>query len=429
MLRRGVWCLVVGVVVVSPLQAQGLRDQISQLFTFGNCGKPLCLDPSIVGGIHGNHFLNAAAGGNLAIISFITDAVAANASNFPISATSGGATFKFEGGFPVKTSESSGPVFGERAQTLGRKRFLFGANLTGIRFKTLRGEPIDNLTFNFTHEDVPGTPGYGNPSFENDLIQVRMSLYVNLQVYSLFMTYGLLDKVDLSVAVPLVHTSIEGRSVAQILPFGPPPVLHFFGGTSSNPVLRAAVATFGSSTGLGDVATRLKVNLSNNDHLSAALLADVRLPTGKEQDLLGSGEFSARGLAIFSSKFGSFSPHLNVGYLYTKSSLQNDAFLATAGFDQLMSDWATFAGDVISSWEVGPTKLTLPGPVTYDTPYVRTVYPTTIPNQRDNNISASIGMKLKTGKSGTVVGNALIPLLKGALEPNIVWTAGMEFNF
>ena len=429
MLRRGVCGLLVWLLVVPPLHAQGLRDRITDLFTFGNCGKPLCLDPSIVGGIHGNHFLSAAAGGNLTVISFISNAVAANASNFPISATSSGATFKFEGGLPVKTSESSGPVFGERAQTLGRRRFLIGANLTGIRFKTLRGEPIDNLTFNFTHEDVPGTPGYGSPLFENDLIQVRMSLFVDLQVYSFFMTYGLLDRVDLSVAVPLVHTSIEGRSVAQILPFGPPPVFHFFGGTSSNPVLRAAAATFGSATGLGDIATRLKINLSNSDHLGVAVLADVRLPTGKEEDLLGSGKLSARGLAIFSSKFGSFAPHLNLGYLYTKSSLQNNQILATAGFDQLLSDWATLAGEAITSWQVGQSKLVLPGPVVYDTPFVRTVYPTTIPNRRDNDISASLGLKLKTGKAGTIVGNALVPLMNGGLQPNIIWTAGVEFNF
>ncbi len=429
MLRRGVWCLVAFLVSAPPLLAQNLRDRISELFTFGNCGQPLCLDPSIVGGIHGSHFLGSAQGGNLSVISFVTNAVAANASNLPLSATSSGATFKFENGFPVKTSESSGPIFGERAQTLGRGHLLMGLNLTGIRFKTLRGEPLDNLSFNFTHEDVPGTPGYGNPIFENDVIQVRMSLFVNLDVYQFFATYGLLDRVDLSVAVPLVHTSIEGRSVAQIQPFGPPPVFHFFGGTSANPILRAAAATFGSATGLGDIATRLKVNLSTSDKLSVAVLGDARWPTGKEQDLLGAGDLSVRGMAIFSSKFGTFSPHLNAGYLYTKAALENDQFLATVGFDQVMSDWATFAGDVISTWQLGSARLTLPGPVVYDTPYVRTVYPTTIPNRRDNNVSASIGMKLRTGKSGTVVGNALIPIMKGALEPNVIWTAGVEFNF
>jgi len=42
--------------------------------------------------------------------------------NVPIATTSGGVTFRFEGGIPVKSSLSLGPIFAERAQTLGRGR-------------------------------------------------------------------------------------------------------------------------------------------------------------------------------------------------------------------------------------------------------------------------------------------------------------------
>jgi hypothetical protein len=427
MLRGSVSLAVLLAALSGSLEAQTLDNRISDLFTFGNCGQPLCLDGSVnAANGHGAHFLPAVGQGNFAVISFLSDAIAVNASNFPVSATSSGATFKFVGGLPVKTSESSGPIFGERAQTLGRGRFLMGANLSGIRFKTIRGVPLDNLLFNFTHQDV-GNPGLGDPVFENDYIQVRMSLYVDVLVSSFFMTYGLGDKVDIGVAVPLVHTSLQGRSTAQIFPFGTP-ALHFFGGTSANPILRASTATFGSSTGLGDIATRLKVNLTAQDHFSAALLADVRLPTGDEKQLLGAGKVSVRGLAIFSSRFGDFSPHLNLGYLYRASTRSNDAVIANAGFDVLVAPWATFAGEVLSEWEVGTNKLQLPGPVVYQFPFVRTVDPTIIPNQRDNRANAAIGFKFKAG-APTIVTNALIPLMRGGLQPNVVWTTGVEFNF
>ena len=108
--------------VTRPLAAQEptLRSLLSQLFTFGNCGQPLCLDGSINSGNgHGNHFLSAAAGGNLAVISFISEAIGQSVAGTPISGTSSGTTFSFVGGVPVRTSRSAGPIFAERSQTLG----------------------------------------------------------------------------------------------------------------------------------------------------------------------------------------------------------------------------------------------------------------------------------------------------------------------
>lgn len=427
MRRRGALVLVVLLVWSTPAAAQHLRDRISDLFTFGNCGEPLCLDGSVnAANGHGNHFIPAAASGNFAVISFLTDAIAVNASSFPVSATSSGITFKLVGGVPVKTSASLGPIFGERAQTLGRGRFLMGGNVSGIRFKTLRGVPIDNLTLNFTHEDV-GNPGLGDPVYENDVIQLRMSMYVDLLVSSFFATYGLMDRVDIGLAVPLVNTSLKGRSTAEVIPFGAP-APHYFGGTATDPILRASTATFGSATGIGDLAARLKINLSNSDDFGLALLGDMRFPTGDEKELLGSGEYSFSGLMIMSSRFGAFSPHLNLGYLWRGGDLANNSFLANAGFDQALNDWATIAGEVLSEWEVGESKLKLPGLVHYSIPYDRTVEPTEIPNKRDHRMNASLGFKFRAG-APTIVTNALIPLLRGGLQPNIVWTLGAEFNF
>ncbi|HWA58165.1 MAG TPA: hypothetical protein VG692_12970 [Gemmatimonadales bacterium] len=426
-MRRSVLALAGLLCVAVPAQAQKLRDKIGELFTFGNCGQPLCLDGSINAGTgHGNHFIPAAATGNFAVISFISDAVATNASNFPLSATSSGVTFKLVGGVPVKSTSSAGPIFGERAQTMGRGRFLLGTNMSGIRFKTLRGVPIDNLRLTFTHEDI-GNPGLGDPTFENDVIDVRMSMYVDLLVTSFFATYGLMDHVDLSVAAPLVHTSFQGRSTAQIVPFGTP-AFHFFGGTSADPILRASTATFGSATGIGDVAGRIKINFSNKPGFAFAVLGDARFATGDEKQLLGAGHSSFRAMAIASAQYGQFSPHLNGGYLWRGGDLANDAVIANVGFDQALNDWTTFAADVLSEWEVGDSKLTLPGPVTFSFPFVRSVDPTDIPNKRDNRANASVGFKFITG-GPTIITNALIPLIRGGLQPNVVWTVGGEFNF
>jgi hypothetical protein len=427
MRRRGVLALVLLLSFPVAAAAQNLRDKVGDLFKFGDCGEVLCLDTTLVGKFHGGHFKPDARNSSFAVVSFLADAVALGASNSPLGSTSSGVTFRIVGGVPIQNSASLGPVFGERGQTLGKGRFLMGANITGTRYKTLRGVPIDNLRLTFTHEDI-GNPGLGDPSFENDVINMRMSLFVDLLTTSFFASYGLLDRVDIGVAVPVVYVSIKGRSTAVIQPFNTNDIEHFFGGTPANPILRASTSTFGSATGIGDVAGRVKINFSRADALAFAVLGDVRFPTGDDKNLLGSGHLSLRGLAVFSSQFGAFSPHLNVGYYYRGTDLGNDSFLTTLGFDQALSPWATIAGDLQSEWEVGKDKHKLKQSVQFQVPYVRTVDITDIPNTRDNRTSASLGFKFRTGAT-TIVTNALFPVLRGGLAPNVVWTTGVEFGF
>jgi hypothetical protein len=81
-------------VVAASSSAQGLRQKIeSGLFSFGDCGQPLCLAPLVLAGnVHGSHFIPSAESGNAAIISFLGNAVGTNVSNIPISATTRGVT-------------------------------------------------------------------------------------------------------------------------------------------------------------------------------------------------------------------------------------------------------------------------------------------------------------------------------------------------
>ncbi len=420
--------------LASPLQAQSagghihLRDRIRDLFSFGSCGQPLCLDNSVnATNGHGDHFLPDLAAGNGAILGFLDAAIGANASNIPLSASSSGVTFKFVGGLPVRTSGSLGPVFGERAQTLGKGRFVVGANISGLNFSSLRGVPLDNIILNFSHDDVPPA-GLGQPLRENDVLQVRLDLDVNLTVTTFFASYGLTDRLDVSIAVPLVHTSLRGRSQGQFIPFGIP-TSHFFAGDSLHPVLTANAATFGSATGIGDIALRLKTSLRSTERLGLALMADARLPTGSADNLTGAGHLSVRALAIASARFGDFSPHLNAGYALRTGAGRNDAILATGGFDQPVSSWATLAVDVISEWEVGEAGLQLPSTVNYEFPVARSVQPTNIPGMRDHRVNGSLGFKFRTPGGPILVTNALVPLRRGGLQSNLIWTVGLDMNF
>src|SRR3989454_5130422 len=220
---------------------------------------------------------------------------------------------------------------------------------------------------------------YGVPTHENDVIDLKLALDLDMTITSFFVTFGLLDRVDIGVVLLIVSTSLRGTSFAQIVPFGGTTAQHFFGGTAANPELSTSRFVDGSATGVGDIATRVKVNLMRSERTNFSVLGDVRFPTGTAEDLLGSGHVAARGLGILSARFGAFSPHANVGYLFHGGSSQNSAVLATVGFDHVMAPWAAIAVDLVSELQVGESKLRLPGTVTFDLPFRRTAEPTNIP--------------------------------------------------
>ena len=428
-----------------PVEAQRLRERISQLFIFGSGEDPLFLAGSATNGNpndvrnHGKHYIPSAVAENGSVIGFLTGSLAGRVSSVPISSTASGVTFRFEGGVPIATSTSAGPIFAERAQTLGRGRVFAGLNRSAFSFTSLRGTPLDDLHLTFTHDNVNydgcsaevgnDCSRMGVPLLENETMNVDLDLGIDVAVTSMYLTYGLSNRVDIGVVLPVLQTSFTGSSTATIVPFGPPPAAHFFAGTPANPVLTATRSVSGSVTGLGDIAARVKVNLKQGASGGAALLLDGRFPTGDEEDLLGAGRFTGRALLIMSSTFGAFSPHANLGAMYTPDSTRNSAVLATAGFDHLLGKGITLAVDVVSEFQLGASKLRLPQPVHITFPYARTINPAALRDIRDDILNGSIGFKFSASNRTTMVTNALVPLNSGGLRSRVAYTVGVEYSY
>src|SRR5688500_10469462 len=282
----------IGVPTVGRAQSDGsLRGKISQLFILGGGQDPLVLggsiDPNNPASIqaHGLHFRPSAVAENASLIGFITSAIATSIGSIPIGATSSGVTFRFEGGVPVRTSTSAGPIFAERAQTLGRGRGVAGIGRNSFSFSTLRGVPMDNIELVFTHENVDfegcdaanggaDCSDMGVPDLENEIMPFRLDLDLEVTVTTFYATYGLTDRIDLGLVVPIVSTELHGSSTAQIIPFGGPTAVHFFDGTPTDPVLSASRSVSGSAVGLGDVAVRGKLGVHDGQQSSVSVLGE-----------------------------------------------------------------------------------------------------------------------------------------------------------
>jgi hypothetical protein len=444
---RRTMTLVLGALLVTTDvgQSQGLRNTISQLFIFGPGADPLFLtgsadinNPASIQA-HGAHFVPSAVSANGSIIEFLTTAIGSNVASTPIGSTSGGESFRFEGGVPIRTSASAGPIFAERGQTLGKGRTVVGIGRSSSHLSSLRGVDLHRVDLMFTHQNVDFAgcdsiqgskcSQMGVPLLENDLIQFRLNLDLKVQVTSIYATYGITDRLDVGIVLPIVSTTMYGESNASIIPFGGTSVAHFFAGTPTNPVLSATRIVSGSATGVGDVAARTKHNVHQTDQSSIALLGEARFATGNDDELLGAGHFAARGIAIVSTRIKDFGAHGNAGFLYRANHHANSAVLGTVGFDQLLGPRITFAADIVSELQVGASKLTLPSPVQYDFPFKRTINPTSIPNQADDIVNGSFGFKFNPSTGITVVLNSLLPLNRGGLRANLTHTLGVEYSF
>ena len=115
--------------------------------------------------------------------------------------------------------------------------------------------------------------------------------------------------------------------------------------------------------------------------------------------------------------------------MFRSAQQSTNSVLATLGFDNAVAGWATMAFDLLSEWQVGPSKLQIPGPVQYQLPYPHSVDPTNIPGQRDNFLSASVGFKFQTQRGILITTNALFPLRNSGMQPIAVWTGGLEYTF
>jgi hypothetical protein len=424
-MRRLLLAAVLPLAIPAAVHGQSLSNRFTELFTFGDCGQALCLNVDIVGD-HGHHYLPSVTQGENDMLAFITGAISMGLANLPFTAAAGGIAFEFVDGAPIATAVSAGGVFGERSQTLGRGRLLVGANVNSINMEKIRGVPLNNLVLRFAHQNV-GAPELGDPTFENDIIEVRTNLDLNLLVTSAFASYGLLDNVDIGILIPIVRASLTGTSEAQVIPFQRP-TPHLFG-TTSQPSEFAESSSSGSAVGIGDIAVRLKANLYQTATLGMGVAADVRLPTGDSANFLGSGQTSLRAIGILSGRIGDFSPHVNGGFAVRTGNTQNNSIIGAVGFDHLLTEGVTLAVDLLGDYSLGESLLQLPDAVIFDAPARRRVRLTDIPDQRDHMTDASVGLKMQLPSEYRMVTNLLFPLSDGGLRPRYVWTLGIERDF
>ena len=421
------------------LGAQPARSQMNSIF--GNIFTEILdvrLQRSGSPGQHGKHFIQSADLANGSLVPALNGLVTGNVASVPIASTSNGVLFDFSSGLPVRVTESLGPILAETARSLGQGKLLLEANFTSMSLDRFRGLATEDMRFTFTHQDVTNNGILGDNTNESDLIDLVMGLTTRLNIGAVIATYGITSDLDASVAVPLVNIRMSGTATATIesYTFGRGAAHHIFGGDTLHPVLTTAVPYDESASGVGDIALRVKYNISRGGNIEVAALGDVRIPTGKTSDFLGSGKPTYRLWAIFSGRVGDANPHLNVGYALTPASYQSDAVEFRAGVDTKISSSTTLAVDVLGQIDVNQDEAVhlAPGSVTITDlvpggQSTRTVRLSNIPDRSDDNLfSLAAGIRFAPTDALMVFANILAPLNTAGLRSSITPTIGASIR-
>jgi hypothetical protein len=237
----------------------------------------------------------ACLAGSAATGEALARSIALEVSTAPFGSTSGGFTFTFDASTRswTRTASTFGPAFSERALTAGRRKISAGVNVLRRDYDSFAGQDM----FKLQVASLRGGPDL--PASDTFL-----DLGLRTETLAVFGHFGVTDRFDLGVAVPVVRIEMNGQSRAS------KPA----GGEWPAEDLQA------HSSGLSDVAIVGKYRFWNASDDTGqptgglALMGTVRVPSGDEESLLGLGITRTLASVVGSTTWGRVSPHVNAGY-------------------------------------------------------------------------------------------------------------------
>lgn len=391
---------------------------------------------------HAAHF--GSQPGAQATLTQLNRGIAAQLATFPVGSSSGGFSYTFDPALGVfsRSTDSFGPLFAERANTAGKGKFSFGLNATYTTFDSFEGENLrdGDITLFLTHSDLNRDGGHLDFFFEGDVIQANLFLDITAYTANLFANYGVTDRLDVGMALPYLRIEMDARIHERIIKLSTgdePFVFHIFqNGTDDNDIVSR-----GRAEGFGDLVLRAKYRLRKSQEgggLAAGL--DMRLPTADETELLGSGATQAKLYLIASGSGKRFSPHVNLGYTFSRGGSAvtgplPDEINYTAGFDAALHRRITFTADIIGRTLRDFDRIVkvererefthgIGGPV-------ETTTITDYALQRDNLnvLLGSVGLKLNPFGRLLLSGNVLISQGKRGLQDHFTPVVSIDYTF
>ena len=296
----------------------------------------------------------------------------------PFSSVSPAFTYRYNTAVDIweRATAVAGPLFSERAQTLGKGRLNFGIGYLYSDVQTLNGNSLDELVnpvnlpsiipefqqTNLTDANLIYAPA----GLVNDVIRLDLRAHIFLPT----LRYGLTDDWDIGLSVPILRTSLRVRTDARFVVETPDFSDPKFGGgfvflpdADGNPDLRRGAIvdpnlnistdisgllrlrfvrsqrrtlrlaqSSGSATGIGDIILRSKYRVWSTGLGGVAWGLNLQLPSGDEDNFHGSGETHVTTFLYTSHVlWEQFEPHVNIGIDFNTADINRSSVVYAIG--------------------------------------------------------------------------------------------------
>jgi hypothetical protein len=323
---------------------------------------------------------------------------------FPFNSSAGSSTFVYDAdlGAYVNSSATLGPIFAERAATVGRGKFTVSVSGTFFNYDTFNGQNLSDIHVIADHGPVKPTFLETNAWF-NDKLDIGVNTKASVNIVSPSLTYGVTDKLDVSALLPIVNVNMKvNSSYHLIVAPGQDPA------TDPHSAVPGSDSKSGDATGIGDLLVEAKYRFLENGPVDLAGALQGQFATGDQHNFLGTGENLLKPFVIASHTFPrifdspiSIEPHVNWGYT-----------LDVSHFDSLS------AMNYAVGFDVGTPRLALAWDI-FGLRYHDGV----------NHIDTSIGARWNFWRTFVLSGNFILPLNDAGLRSDLITTLSIEATF
>jgi hypothetical protein len=354
----------------------------------------------------------------------------------PLPSPAGGFTFQFDSTLGVfrRTTESFGPILADRADTIGARHVSFGFAHQRFTYDSVEGLDLRSIPAVFTHDNAALLGG------REDVVTTVNSIHATVDQSTMFVTLGVTDTMDVSLAVPIVSNHLRVVSEATIRRLGTTnPLTHFFRQANGEVGEQRLFTAVGDASGFGDVLLRVKSTVFRRESNAIALGCNVRLPTGDELNLLGSGAAGLQPFAVWSGTYNKLSPHVNASYHWNGSSVLAgnpatgeadhfpDQFTYAIGTELSAIPRMTIAFDLLGTYTIDAQRLQAE---TFHALDNRSTFPNiTFERASFNTVNGAVGVKIDLVDRLLLQGNLLFKVNEAGLRDKLTPLIGLEYTF
>lgn len=316
------------------------------------------------------------------------------------SSSGGGFTYRLDPalGTVIRASDSFGPLFTERSLLAGQGHASFGMSFSSRVFDNIDGRSLRDGTLVSTASVFRGdtTP------FDIETVSLR----VRTDTMTFNGTVGITDRLDVSAGIPFIRLNLEGQRVDTY---------------RGQQLLQATGSA--SASGLGDVILRARYNVYRVGASGMAVGVEARLPTGREEDLLGAGSTSYTPRFIGSYEDDRVGVHGELGYTFRGVS---EALTYAGAVTAVAAPRLTLVGELLGRRLRAVGRLaetTLPHPRLAGVDTIRL----TSSDETADRLLLVAGFKWNVASTWLLTANVLRPLTDVGL--NASWVPSVTFDY